>query len=72
MEIMKGTTTVLIRGEKFTPREAARYTIEGGVMRDEIVKAVCSEGTGLAQARMPFNVSGKGKAQVRYTEVRLR
>ena len=44
MKIMKDGMTVLIGGERFLPGEAARYTVEGGVMRDEIMKAVCSEG----------------------------
>ena len=51
MEIMKGGTIVFIGREKFMPGEAARYTIEGGVMRTEIMKAVYSEGMGLAQTR---------------------
>ncbi|WVZ51696.1 hypothetical protein U9M48_002811 [Paspalum notatum var. saurae] len=51
MKIMKGDMTVLIGGEMFMPGEAARNTVEGGVMSDEIVKAVYSERTGLAQAR---------------------
>ena len=50
MKIMKGDMTVLI-GEKFTPGKAASYTVEGGVMGDEIVKTVCSEVAGLARAR---------------------
>ena len=46
MKIIEGGTTMLIGEEKFMLGEAARYTIEGGVMRDEIVEAVCSQDDG--------------------------
>ena len=66
MKIMKGDMTVLI-GEKFTPGKAASYTVEGGVMGDEIVKTVCSEVAGLARAHGCWAAEGEDSS--RYTEV---